>query len=740
MTIYLNFLQLVIPNLGVKTDIMTNPFTFLNSRQKELLLTLLTTNRKISYKELSELFKLSTRTIQREIKALADILHSYELKITKNIGTGLELRGSTEAKEKLKEAIEQVKILSAHSPKERQDSIIYDLLISKEPIKQYVFSKKYGVTEATISADLDKAAMWLEKGGIELIRTPGVGVYIEGQEKQRRTMLSRLLHKDITFDEWLELFSKKMGTEEKDIDGRLGMVIRNRLLKFIQTPNILDVERVVHHVLNEQTNIVLTERNYVNLIVHLILAAERIKTGEVIESNNLYKDYVFDSSITDLAEKIVKGLENALSISIPAIEMDYIVLHLSGARLSNEKEIVNYETEEFTWIELTQSFIRAMEYYLEESFDGDEMLFEGLVAHIAPAFNRLKCGLQIHNPMLDKIKESYPKIFFACKQACELLFSKTGCEVPDDEAGYLAMHIGAALFRKKETLKTGYKACVICSSGLGTSTFLASALRSKMPNITVEAVVSANKLEEWLKEENEADIFISTINLPWMKNKNVVVVSPFLNNEDLSIIQNSLTKVQKPKPIQKSDKSDHRKSPSILSLAKYGEGMIQILNNFKIAHYIEEHSEHSSDQLWTILNQLKDVQEISDIKQLYRDLEKREQLGGFVIGDLAMLHTKSNGVKQLLTAILRMKSPLLWTVDDEEQQFINAVLLLATPLDAPKEHIEMISEISSMLIEETFVNVLVQSSPDEVKAALGDILSKAYEIKATRSVKGFQGV
>lgn len=693
-------------------------------------------DKNISYKELSELFKVSTRTIQREIKALTSILDPYELKIIKDIGHGLELKGSAEAKKRLKEYIEQVKILSAYSPKERQDNITYDLLISKEPIKQYFFSKKYGVTEATISSDLDKVEIWLETGGIKLIRTPGIGVYIEGQEKQRRTMLSRLLHKDITFDEWLELFSKKMGIEEAEIDGRLGMVIRNRLLKFIQTPKILEVERVVHQVLNEQTNIVLTERNYVNLIVHLILAVERIRSGEVIETTNVYQDYVFDNSIYALAEKIVKQLETVLSISIPKIEMDYIVLHLSGARLSNEKEIVNYEEEEFTWIELTQSFIRAMEYYLKESFEGDELLFEGLVAHIAPAFNRLKCGLQIHNPMLDKIKESYPEIFSACKQACKVLLNKTGCHIPDDEVGYLAMHIGAALFRKKETLMVEYRACVVCSSGLGTSTFLASSLRSKMPNIKVESVVSVNQLQGWLKEEKECDIIISTINLPLVKNKNVVVVSPFLNNEDLSKIQNSLSNVQKTHPIQNRDQEDHRKSPSILSLATYGEGMIQILNNFKVVHDIEV----SSDHLCSILNQLKGIREISDINQLYRDLEKREQQGGFVIGDLAMLHTKSRGVKKLLVGVLRMKSPLLWTIDEEEKQLIKAVLLLAAPHDAPKEHIEMISEISSSLIEESFIDVLVQSSPDVVKGTLGDILSKAYEIKATRSIKGFQGV
>ena len=121
------------------------------------------------------------------------------------------------------------------------------------------------------------------------------------------------------------------------------MMIRNRLLKFVQIHNILDVERVVHQVLKEQTNIELTDRNYVNLIVHLMLAVERIKSGEIIQTSNLSQDYRFDHLIYSLAEKIVERLETVLSISIPKIEVNYIALHLSGARLSNRKEMDNYE-------------------------------------------------------------------------------------------------------------------------------------------------------------------------------------------------------------------------------------------------------------------------------------------------------------------------------------------------------------------------------------------------------------
>ena len=82
-----------------------------------MLLTLLTANKPISYKELSEMFKLSTRTIQREMKALKSILDAYDLKVGKQIGDGFELKGSSEGKKRLKEHIEQAKTFSAILPR-----------------------------------------------------------------------------------------------------------------------------------------------------------------------------------------------------------------------------------------------------------------------------------------------------------------------------------------------------------------------------------------------------------------------------------------------------------------------------------------------------------------------------------------------------------------------------------------------------------------------------------------------
>ncbi|KYD16533.1 HTH domain-containing protein [Saccharococcus caldoxylosilyticus] len=75
----------------------------LSTRQEELLRTLLFSPKPISYKQLSDLFKLSTRTIRREITSLKSILKNYNLKITKKSVQGFLLMGQWRKKGNLRE-------------------------------------------------------------------------------------------------------------------------------------------------------------------------------------------------------------------------------------------------------------------------------------------------------------------------------------------------------------------------------------------------------------------------------------------------------------------------------------------------------------------------------------------------------------------------------------------------------------------------------------------------------------
>src|SRR5699024_5484805 len=92
----------------------------------------------------------------------------------------------------------------------------------------------------------------------------------------------------------------------------------------------------------------------------------------------------------------------------------------------------------------------------------------GLGLHLKPAIKRHKYVMNFRNPMLADSKKNYPLAFEAGVIAGLSIESKIGIEINENEIGYLALHIGAAIERRK--YKSGPKRClIVCASGLGTA-------------------------------------------------------------------------------------------------------------------------------------------------------------------------------------------------------------------------------------------------------------------------------
>ena len=66
--------------------------------------------------------------------------------------------------------------------------------------KLYYYSNLFGVSEATVSSDLEAARGWLHRYGLEIIRKPGYGVLIEGNEAGFRKALKMFIDENINSD------------------------------------------------------------------------------------------------------------------------------------------------------------------------------------------------------------------------------------------------------------------------------------------------------------------------------------------------------------------------------------------------------------------------------------------------------------------------------------------------------------------------------------------------------------
>lgn len=84
----------------------------------------------------------------------------------------------------------------------------------------------------------------------------------------------------------------------------------------------------------------------------------------------------------------------------------------------------------------------------------NEHIHIALTDHLSFALDRLSKGIAIKNTLLHEIKVLYSKEYEIGLYAKELIRGRLGIEIPEDEVGYIAVHIYTAKIHAEETTKT----------------------------------------------------------------------------------------------------------------------------------------------------------------------------------------------------------------------------------------------------------------------------------------------
>ncbi|WPC41389.1 PRD domain-containing protein [Clostridium sp. JS66] len=78
-----------------------------------------------------------------------------------------------------------------------------------------------------------------------------------------------------------------------------------------------------------------------------------------------------------------------------------------------------------------------------------EAIHISLPDHINFAITRIKEGIKIENPFLNELEVLYPKEYKLAEKALEMINDRFQVNLPEDEIGFICMHINAAISEKK---------------------------------------------------------------------------------------------------------------------------------------------------------------------------------------------------------------------------------------------------------------------------------------------------
>lgn len=403
------------------------------------------------------------------------------------------------------------------------------MFFSKELISVKYLSKKLFVSTNTIYNDLKKIEEWLGKQNLFLVSKRNT-IKIDGKEEDYRKTLSYFFsdlnkincYEDVKNEEYIY----------QDYEGRIDT---NNLLQLKQ---IIDLdygflEKMLKK-LELELDFEFSQNAFINLILHIAISIRRIEEGkDIFMPENIFKTIV-DTKEFKSAKKLTEILEEKFNFKIPESEIGYITLHILGSKKYRE-DFSDFQLTVEDLEDLGLPLIMAKEIIdiasnaLNIDLTQDEGLLSGLVLHLRPTINRVKYGLSFKNPILEDIKENYPEIY-GVSWMTSIVFKKyLGIGIPESEIGYIAMHIGAAVERNKQKIKT----MVVCHTGIGTSQLLFTRLKKSFIELDLIGVRSSIVLEE--KDLSDVELIISTV--PLRTKITYILVNPILNSKDIKLIE-----------------------------------------------------------------------------------------------------------------------------------------------------------------------------------------------------------
>ncbi|QCJ40625.1 transcription antiterminator [Bacillus sp. S3] len=706
---------------------------YISARERQILEILLKNTDEMTVKDLSNQMGVSGRTIHRDLKNVADILGEYDLILHKKSGVGVQITGDDHRLRELEQYLFNLSH-TEYTPEERQTIILCELLENNEPVKIIGLANDLNVTIATVSADLTKLEERLTSFNLALIRRRGYGVEIEGDEGAKRRAISNLISEYIDEAEILSLTREniqKRSTEQIH-------TISKKLMGLVEQKKLAIVEKIVNSIVQDLP-FSMADSAYIALVVHVALAVERIQKGEGITINPAYLENQKVTKEYQFAEKIVAQLELIFSINIPEAEVAYITMHLKGAKLRHNNEFINEETSLAVAVN-TKKLIEDVSELAGIDLSENRSLFEGLVTHLKPAMYRMKQKMGISNPLLDKIKRDYADLFAIVKQATAKVFPHF--TVPDEETGYLVLHFGAAMMGRRELVN--FRTLVVCSSGIGTSKMLATRLQKEFPELRHIQHVSVMEFKKMNIDEYQ--LVLSTIPIADYE-ADYIMVNPFLNKEEIEKIRSFINKY---KIVNSSEKklplSIHtnvsKKDPSELMeemnhIRDYAGTIATILKGFVLNPICGYNS--IKEIITEACLMLYQGKKIEDVEAVVQNILDRERLGGVGIPEtgMALYHTRSTHVMVPSFSMAVLQTPLKVIGMDDQEMKMNYLLLLLSPRNISEQSLEVLSFVSSLLIESE-ENIAVFQSGDYIKIV--GLLSARLDQFFTEKLKELRSV
>lgn len=661
----------------------------LEKSQKEFLMLLLENENPQSIQSIQDQLDISRRTVYYIVNKINDVFYDLRMEpINNKRGQGYYL--TSDQKKVVDSILHSDGTLQNLSPDERVHYLICWMMYPKANIHIENIMELFDISRNSVFNDLKDLKSEIEKYDVSLYFDIKNGYMINGQVFSKRALLLY----------YLKILLKK---------------IHYKSIEFLDVSEVETFYSRLQQISLKMHN----EYDDYNLLAIACLL-------NIVH----YVDEKFDFSILELRD--LEKTEELHMIDkyfqdLNVHERLYLTIHLLGSKAGSVIRLDDSQRD-IQLFELALHLVDLFERQTSCDISEKNELVNSLYMHFKLSMYYYQLSIQISNTLLEDVKENYGNLYQMIKNLCESMDDEFPFILTDSEISYITMHFGGHLKQVQGKFYALIRVLIVCPSGISTSTLLKREVEDLYANVTVIAATAAENIAQY--KEN-IDFIVSTIDLdtdiPWIKvnailtkdDKSKIASMMSLNmqtyklNKDnfsglFSIIQKYVDPTQM-KNLKKDVYDYFREGNLIVDVVE--EKQLRLKDIMYRDHLIHI----DKDIMWDEAIRLASVpllktniiteNYINEMIGLVRDY------GPYIVikNRIAIAHAKTEaGANALGTALLINKKNIQFEDD------LNIHYLFVISCSNPKEHLQILKDISMLASDDIDLNALLDKNVDEI--------------------------
>lgn len=671
----------------------------LEKSQKEFLMLLLENENPQSIQSIQDQLDISRRTVYYIVNKINDIFYELRMEpINNKRGHGYYL--TADQKKVVDSILHSDRTLQSLSPDERVHYLICWMMYPKTNIHIENIMELFDISRNSVFNDLKDLKSEIEKYDVSLYFDIKNGYMINGQVFSKRALLLY----------YLKILLKK---------------IHYKSIEFLDVSEVETFYSRLQQISLKMHN----EYDDYNLLAIACLL-------NIVH----YVDEKFDFSILELRD--LEKTEELHMIDkyfqdLNVHERLYLTIHLLGSKAGSVIRLDDSQRD-IQLFELALHLVDLFERQTSCDISEKNELVNSLYMHFKLSMYYYQLSIQISNTLLEDVKENYGNLYQMIKNLCESMDDEFPFILTDSEISYITMHFGGHLKQVQGKFYALIRVLIVCPSGISTSTLLKREVENLYANVTVIAATAAENIAQY--KEN-IDFIVSTIDLdtdiPWIKvnailtkdDKSKIASMMSLNmqtyklNKDnfsglFSIIQKYVDPIQM-KNLKRDVYDYFREGNLIVDVVE--EKQLRLKDIMYRDHLIRI----DKDIMWDEAIRLASVpllktniiteNYINEMIGLVRDY------GPYIVikNRIAIAHAKTEaGANALGTALLINKKNIQFEDD------LNIHYLFVISSSNPKEHLQILKDISMLASDDIDLNALLDKNVDEIMELIKKMVNR----------------